>query len=115
MSNNLPEERWFESLAAESDAAVTPRAETPSRLKSKIYSALVKRQQESGPLLNFPETKAAGQGLCVFEELVRICPTPQQAKSFHCCSVCHARVLGERVENAPIYWGHCPYVRFQNR
>jgi hypothetical protein len=29
--------------------------------------------------------------------------------------VCHARVLAERLEHAPIYWPHCPYVRFQNR
>ena len=26
-----------------------------------------------------------------------------------------ARVLGERVEDAPIYWSNCPYVQFQNR
>jgi hypothetical protein len=24
-------------------------------------------------------------------------------------------VLGERVENAPIYWPGCPYVDFQGR
>ena len=115
MSRQLPEEQWFETLAAESDAAIDTTSRAPSRLKSKLYSAMVRTQQETGPLLGVTETKAAGRGLCVYEELVRISPVGQRAKSFNCCSVCHARVLGEKVENAPIYWGCCPYVGFQNR
>jgi hypothetical protein len=51
----------------------------------------------------------------VFEEIVRIAPVGEAPERVNWCRVCHARVLGERVENAPIYWAHCPYVRFQNR
>jgi hypothetical protein len=30
------------------------------------------------------------------------------------CRVCHARVLGERLERAPIFWPGCPYSEFHN-
>ncbi len=85
----------------------------PARLKSKLYSALIRRQEASGPLLSLTETQEAEQGLCVFESLWEKLPLGNVAKSFNCCSVCHARVLGERVEQAPIYWSHCPYVTFK--
>jgi hypothetical protein len=51
----------------------------------------------------------------VFEDLVQIAPVGESLKSRNPCRVCHARVLGENVEDAPIWWPHCPYVRFQNR
>jgi DNA-directed RNA polymerase specialized sigma24 family protein len=31
------------------------------------------------------------------------------------CRVCHARVLAEHVEEAPIFWKHCPCADFQRR
>ena len=86
-----------------------------SRLKSKIYSALVARQSQDGPLLSLPATKDGGRKLCVFEELVQNAPIGDSVKSLNLCSVCHARVLGERIENAPVFWRGCPYVQFQNR
>jgi hypothetical protein len=86
-----------------------------SRLKSRIFSALQLEQQESGPLLSLTESHASGGKLCVFEELVRIAPAGESVKQKNPCRICHARVLGEHVENAPIYWPGCPYVRFQNR
>ena len=91
----------------------TPRAS--SRLKSRIYSALVERQAESGPLATLTQSKAAGHGLCVFEALVQIAPLPEKAKSVNICRICHARVLAEKMENAPIWWPSCPYADFQNR
>ena len=87
----------------------------PSVLKSRIYSRLVQEQASTGPLLSLPETKASGAKLCIFEELVSIAPVGDAVKAKNCCRVCHARVVAERVERAPIYWPHCPYVRFQNR
>lgn len=97
-------------------AAVEPSARAASsRLKSRIFSGLQLEQQQSGPLLSLVETHAAGGKLCVFEELVRIAPAGEAVKQKNPCRVCHARVLGERVENAPIYWPGCPYVRFQDR
>jgi hypothetical protein len=97
-------------------AAAEPAGTTaPSRLKSRIFSALQLAQQESGPLLSLTQTHSAGGQLCVFEELVRIAPAGEAVKQKNPCRVCHARVLGERVEHAPIFWPGCPYVGFQNR
>jgi hypothetical protein len=87
----------------------------PSRLKSRIYSALLGRQRNDGPLLSISEVKARGRRLCVFEELVHIAPVSEAAKQPNFCRVCHARLLAESVENAPVYWPGCPYAQFQNR
>ena len=86
-----------------------------SRLKSKIYSTLIARQSQDGPLLSLSATKESGRKLCVFEELVQVGPVGESGKRLNLCRVCHARVLGERVENAPVFWPGCPYARFQNR
>ena len=114
MSDSTWDDRSFLELAAELETA-GPERPAPSRLKSRIYSAIVKRQAKAGPLLSLSRTKAAGERLCVFEELVRIAPVGEQVESRNPCRVCHARVLGEGIERAPIYWPGCPYVRFQNR
>jgi hypothetical protein len=87
----------------------------PSRLKSRIYSALVQRQRQDGPLLSLSEVKAGGRKLCVFEQLVQITPVGEPAKRPNLCRICHARVLAEAIENAPVYWPGCPYAQFQNR
>ena len=112
MSRQIPEDQFLEQVAAADDAHPEAAA-APSKLKSRIYSALMLAEAATGPLASFTETKAAGRKLCCFEELVRIAPVGGQLKSLNICRVCHARVLGERVENAPIYWPHCPYVKFQ--
>lgn len=111
MNSLTPEEEFFDRLGREDDSESRP-VRAPSALKSRLYSALVREQEESGPLLSLPDTKTAPHGLCVFEELVRIAPVGKKAQSFNCCSVCHARVLAENLEDAPIYWGNCPYVQF---
>jgi hypothetical protein len=98
-------------LSAEGPEAVR----APSTLKSRIFSVLQQEQSASGPLRSLTQTKADGRSLCVFEELVEIAPVGEGVKSRNPCRVCHARVLGERVEGAPIWWPHCPYVKFQNR
>jgi hypothetical protein len=102
-------------VAEEFPTPLTPLRRAPSRLRSRAYSALIRLQQESGPLEDVTSTKQQGHGLCVFEELVQITPLGQPVKQSFYCQVCHARVLGEQVEGAPIFWPHCPYVRFQNR
>ena len=98
---------------AETTEPAEARTRAPARLKSKLYSALIRHQEASGPLLSLSETQEAGHGLCIFESLWEKLPLGQSANCFNCCSVCHARVLGERLEQAPIYWGHCPYVTFK--
>jgi hypothetical protein len=101
----------FDQLAREAES--TPSSvKAPSRLKARVYSALIRRQEKSGPLLALPDTQRAGHKLCVFESFWQQLPLGQEAKQFNCCSLCHARVLGERMGRAPIYWGHCPYVAF---
>jgi hypothetical protein len=103
--------RWFERLAAatEVDADRSPGA--PARLKARIYSSLMSRLSESGPLCDLAETRASGRALCVFEHLTSVVPIAH-VRSFNLCSVCHARVLAERLDRAPIFWSGCPYADF---
>jgi hypothetical protein len=108
---NTPD-TFFEQLADATDAAP---ARAPSRLKARTYSALVRAAQREAPLCGLNESKISGRGLCVFEELIQIMPLGEKAQQVNWCGLCHARVLAERVENAPIFWPNCPYVRFQNR
>ena len=104
--------RLLERLAAEDVDATTTQA--PARLKARIYSALVTRLEETGPLLSLPATKAAGSQLCIFEEALVALPLSETVHSQNPCRVCHARILGERLEWAPIFWPACPYSKFHN-
>ena len=105
---NLPDHEFMERIAGAVEQTESESA--PARLKAKVYSSLVLRQAETGPLMSLTETNANGHELCAFEELVRIAPVGERAKSLNICRVCHARVLAEHIENAPIYWNGCPYV-----
>jgi hypothetical protein len=108
----MDDDRWLEQLAGAVDfnAADLPRA--PARLKARIYSALVNRLSKTGPLLSLAATKAAGEPLCVFEEAVALLAVGERIGSANPCRVCHARVLAERLDRAPIFWPHCPYAGF---
>ncbi len=114
MSSANPEDKLFERLSEESKPLEGPGAAAPTRLKAKVYSALLRRQAEAGPLMSLTETEASGHALCVFEKLVEISPVGEKVKSINFCRVCHARIAAEKIENAPIYWPHCPYAEFQN-
>jgi len=108
---SLPDEKFMERIA---DAVELSELEQmPTRLKARLYSALVLRQAETGPLMSLTETSVRGHELCVFEQLVQVAPLGERAKSLNICRVCHARVLAEHMENAPIYWNGCPYVEFK--
>ena len=108
----MDDERWLEQLAAAADFNAAVPARAPARLKAKIYSALVNHLSETGPLLSLAATKAAGSGLCVFEQAISSLPIGERIGSMNPCRVCHARVLAERVDHAPIFWPHCPYAGF---
>jgi hypothetical protein len=110
--SNLPDEEFMGQIADRVE--LTGPEAAPSRLKAKVYSALMLRQAETGPLMSLTETRACGHKLCVFEELVRIAPVGENVKSVNICRVCHARVLAEHAEHAPIYWAGCPYVELKN-
>jgi hypothetical protein len=102
--------RLLENAAA-GDAGTQPEP-APARLKSRIYSALVMRMTEGGPLRTLAASKADGGRLCVFEQVVAAASLGEGVASSNPCRVCHARVLGERLERAPIFWPGCPYSEY---
>jgi hypothetical protein len=106
----MSDDVWFERLAEGTGDQVPERA--PARLKSQTYSALVARMAESGPLLDLARTTDAGGQLCVFETALTVLPVGPNVTSMNPCRICHARVLGERMDHAPIFWPGCPYSQF---
>ncbi len=105
LNDDLP----FETIAA----APEPEWEAPSKLKARLYSALVEAQAAEGPLMSLSECQTRGRELCVFEALVAIAPIGEPLKTRNPCRVCHARVLAENLDKAPIWWPGCPYADFQ--
>jgi hypothetical protein len=108
----MDDDRWLEQLAGKVDFDTADPGRAPARLKAQIYSALVSHLSQTGPLLSLADTKAAGSGLCVFEEVIALLPVGPRVGSMNPCRVCHARVLAERIDHAPIFWPHCPYAGF---
>jgi hypothetical protein len=108
MSSAELDREFAELLAPRGD-----EEQAPPSLKARLYSALIHKQQETGPLASLEASVEAGHGICVFEKLVQIAPIGRQAKSPFFCQVCHARLLSEHFDNAPIFWPHCPYVKFK--
>ena len=111
----MSDEAFFTRIAGEHEALEGDTERAPARLTSRIYSALVRRQAETGPLLSLSETRAAGRGLCVFERGLEIVAVAEPLNVLNPCCVCHARVLAERFDSPPIFWPHCPYVSFHRR
>ncbi|MBI2686615.1 MAG: hypothetical protein HYX27_09890 [Acidobacteria bacterium] len=101
----------FQQIAAAGEC----RVDAPSVLKSRLFSALVQAEAAEGTLMSLSECRARGRDLCVFEHLVAIAPIGEDLKSRNPCRVCHARLLAETFEDAPIWWPGCPYADFQNR
>ncbi|HEV2178193.1 MAG TPA: hypothetical protein VGW33_13485 [Terriglobia bacterium] len=110
MSDFFYSENFMEQLSARVELRGAVKAS--SRLKSRVYSALMRAEAASGALASLSKCRDAGRALCVWEKLVEIAPVGERAKSLNFCGVCHARVLGERFESPPIYWSGCPYVDF---
>ena len=116
----MDEELFFTQLAGETagvvgaagDDDVNDDVVAPARLRAQLYSALVSEQAANGPLESLAATRQTGGALCVFEQIVAVAPVSEAVKSKNPCRVCHARVLGERMDRAPIYWPHCPYAEF---
>ncbi len=104
---------WRE-FAEATDAAAEPEAAS-ARLRSNILSRVNQEQTRQGPLASVSESKAAGRELCVFEEIMRVVPVGEDARKLNYCRVCHARVLAENMDNAPIWWAGCPYAQFHRR
>jgi hypothetical protein len=107
----LRDDEFMEGIADAIELSESEQA--PARLKARLYSALVRQQARTGPLMSLTETNARGHQLCAFEQLVRIAPVGEKVRSLNICRVCHARMLAEHIENAPIYWSGCPYVEFK--
>lgn len=105
----MSDEKFFDKIARETHDAGSPAS--PS-LKARLYTALIREQQSTGPLEPLPQTRSSGRGLCVFEQLVTIAPVGTAQPVFY-CSVCHARILAEHFDHPPIWWPHCPYAHFK--
>jgi hypothetical protein len=105
------DDRW-EKLIRPAEAG-TEAEPVSTRLKSRVYSALMLEMEKEGPLLGLDQTGAAGRGVCVFEKLVQIAPVGTQAQEFNYCRICHGRLMGEHIENPPLYWPCCPYADFK--
>jgi hypothetical protein len=105
---NWHDDRFFADLAERTD--VEQSAST--RLKSRIYSALMREAVASGPLRSLGACEHAGRPLCVWEKLAHVAAAGA-LDEFNYCRICHGRVLGERVEHAPLAWHGCPYADFQ--
>lgn len=108
----MNDDLWFNALVAADEAS--PQERAPATLKSTTYSAVVQRMAECGPLLDLRTTRQNGGHLCVFEHAVAALPVGAAVRSLNPCRICHARVLGERVNRAPIFWPGCPYSEFHN-
>ena len=108
----MADEVWFRQLADATGFAGEDRA--PAHLKSKVYSLLVASMAQSGPLLDLRDVRDAGGHLCVFEDAIARLPVGARVASMNPCRICHARVLGERLEHAPIFWPGCAYSEFHN-
>ena len=110
----MSDDRWFEQLATMTDVATGPESHAPATLKSKIYSSVVKQMAAGGRLLSLATTKAEGRKLCVFEDVLALLPVGEALREKNPCRVCHARLLGEHVDRAPIFWPGCPYSDFHH-
>lgn len=106
----MTDDPWFERLSDAVGGSTDERA--PATLKSKIYSALVERLAADGPLLDLRETRRADGHLCVFEHALALVPVDSGVPAMNPCRICHARVLGERMTHAPLFWPGCPYSEF---
>jgi hypothetical protein len=109
----MPESDFEMELTALLSESEESDERAPASLKARLYSALIRKQQESGRLATLQASVSAGHKICVFEKLVQISPVNDNTKSRFFCEVCHARVLAERFDNAPIFWAGCPYVKFR--
>jgi hypothetical protein len=108
----MADEIWFQQLADATGVTGDDRA--PAQLKSKVYSSIVAHMAQSGRLLDLIDVEHAGGHLCVFEQALTIVPVGSDVRSMNPCRICHARVLGERLAHAPIFWPGCPYSDFHN-
>jgi hypothetical protein len=108
----MSDDLWFERLA-EATGELTPE-HASARLKSRVYSALLVRMAESGSLLDLADNKRSGARLCVFETVLTLVHLGTDVSSMNPCRICHARLLGERMEHAPIFWPGCPYSEFHH-
>lgn len=112
MSNRqtIADDGFFENLVDRQEQDAT--APAPARLKAKLYSALLQRSQEDTSLRALSDTRRAGYELCLWEKAMQVVPGVGRLNH---CRFCHARLLGESFEHAPLGWAGCPYAQFHRR
>lgn len=100
---------FFEGLAG----AGNPDLHAPSKLKSRVYSALMREATRTRQMQPLAASEATGGCLCVFERFIQILPLPEKMGTLNYCRFCHPRLMGEAIEGAPVFWKGCPYAEFQ--
>lgn len=115
MVNESVYEDWFERLAeaTASEPSASEPGKVSSRLKSRIFSAIMSAETAQGPLASLSSCGEHGRELCLWERLIQISPAPEAIKSLNHCYFCHARLMAEHFEGAPLPWRGCPYAAFQ--
>lgn len=111
MSDPARDDDFFEWLAG----AERPELRASSRLKSRVYSALLREAARERRMESLTQTRVHGGCLCVFETVVQILPLGNEIDKLNYCRFCHGRVLAEALEGAPLFWAGCPYADFQRR
>ncbi len=109
----MSDDNWDQEFSRILAEPAQAQEHAPSSLKARLYTALIREQQKTGPLASLDSTVASGRQVCVFEKFVQIAPLGEKAKTPFFCSVCHARILGETFDHPPIFWSNCPYVDFK--
>lgn len=81
-------------------------APAPSTLKSRVFTALVRRQQQQQPLMTLSACRKAGETLCIFEQLVAIAPVGEPVKAKNparsAMPVCWVRGSKMRPSGGPV-------------
>ena len=104
---------WLE-FADATNHAEGSEEKAPAQLRSRIFSRVNLEQVKDGPLASITASYEAGRPLCIFEEAMRLAPVGESIRELNYCRACHARVLAENMEKAPIWWPGCPYADFQD-
>jgi hypothetical protein len=107
------EDRTDDALFERLAAAGEPDLRAPSKLKARIFSALMREATRERRLLPLAASEAAGGRLCVFERFVHGLPLPSAMDRLNCCRFCHPRWMAETMDHAPVFWKGCPYAAFQ--
>ena len=100
-------EEWIKKA----EEAVEVPDPVSSRLQSRVYSTLIRLQQEEGPLKPLSEHQSEGTPICSWEAALSSLPLVS-LQTTNLCAVCLARISAEHIEGAGPKWPGCIYTEF---